>query len=75
MADIKFEDIDKVNRTLLTTNIKGKAYIEVNQRIKAFRMLYPQGSIETELINNESGICIFKATIKDDKGKVLGTAL
>ncbi|MFR2570933.1 MAG: hypothetical protein ACLS90_04420 [Clostridia bacterium] len=73
MADIKFEDIDKVNRTLLTTNIKGKAYIEVNQRIKAFRMLYPQGSIETELINNESGICIFKATIKDDKGKVLGT--
>ena len=52
MADIKFEDIDKVNRTLLTTNIKGKAYIEVNQRIKAFRMLYPQGSIETELINS-----------------------
>lgn len=36
-------------------------------------MLYPQGSIETELINNENGICIFKSTIKDEEGKILGT--
>ena len=36
-------------------------------------MLYPQGSIETELINNENGICIFKSIIKDEEGKILGT--
>ena len=31
-------------------NIKGKDYIEVNERIKEFHNLYPNGSIETELI-------------------------
>ena len=31
-------------------NIKGKDYIEVNERLKEFHNLYPNGSIETELI-------------------------
>ncbi len=38
-------------------------------------MLYPQGSIETEMISNDSGTCIFKATVygTSDIGKfVLG---
>lgn len=71
--EIKFEDIQKANETIKTTDIKGKEYAEVNQRIKAFRMLYPQGSIETELLNNENEICIFKATIKNEEGRILGT--
>lgn len=58
-----YDDIERVNKTIKTTDIKGKDYAEVNQRIKAFRMLYPQGVIETEMISNEDGICIFKATI------------
>lgn len=71
--EITFENIQKANETIKTTDIKGKEYAEVNQRIKAFRMLYPQGSIETELISNENGICIFKATVKNEEGKILGT--
>ena len=31
-------------------NIKGKDYIEVNERIKEFHYLYPNGSIETDII-------------------------
>lgn len=60
---ITFEDIKKANETINTTNIKGKEYAEVNQRIKAFRMVYPEGSIETDLLSNEDGVCIFKATV------------
>ena len=60
---ISFEDIKKANESIKTTNIKGKEYAEVNQRIKAFRMVFPEGSIETDLISNENGVCIFKATI------------
>jgi hypothetical protein len=74
--EIKFEDIQKANETIKTTDIKGKEYAEVNQRIKAFRMLYPQGSIETEMLSNENGTCIFKATIygNNEIGKyILGT--
>lgn len=41
MSNITFEDIKKANETINTTNIKGKEYAEVNQRIKAFRMIYP----------------------------------
>ena len=63
MSNITFEDIQKANETINTTNIKGKEYAEVNQRIKAFRMLYPNGTIETKLLNNENGICIFKAVV------------
>lgn len=61
--EIKYEDIKKANETINTTNIKGKEYAEVNQRIKAFRMIYPMGTIDTEMISNENGVCIFKATV------------
>ena len=60
---IKFEDIQKANETIKTTDIKGKNYAEVNQRIKAFRMVYPTGTIETKLVSNENGVCIFKAIV------------
>ena len=60
---IKFEDIQKANETIKTTDIKGKDYAEVNQRIKAFRMVYPDGFIDTEMISNENGVCIFKAMV------------
>lgn len=72
---MKYLDLAIANETIKTTDIKGKDYAEVNQRIKAFRMVYPSGTIETEMISNENGICIFKAkvgftsTIFDD-GKV-----
>lgn len=61
--EIKFEDIKKANETIIQTDIKGKMYSEVNQRIKAFRMVYPTGVIETEMISNENGVCIFRAKI------------
>ena len=58
-----FKDIQRVNEGIKTTDIKGKAYAEVNQRIKAFRQLYPDGFIKTELVSIESGICIMRATV------------
>lgn len=44
-------------------NIKGKEYIPVNERIKEFWKRYPDGNIITEIISNENGVCVFKATI------------
>ena len=58
-----FEDIKKANESIKTTDIKGKEYAEVNQRIKAFRMNYPQGFIETTLLSVENGVCIMKAEV------------
>ena len=68
-----YEAIEKANKTLKSTDIKGKKYIEVNERIKAFRMVYPNGSIITEIISLENGVCTMKASIYDDKQTVLAT--
>lgn len=70
---MKFEDIVKANATIKTTDVKGKEYAEVNQRIKAFRSICPNGSIETCLVSNANGVCVFSAVVKDENGKVLGT--
>lgn len=70
---ITFEDIKKANETIITTDIKGKNYSEVNQRIKAFRMIYPMGAITTEMLSIENGVCIMKATISNENGVVLAT--
>lgn len=76
--EISYTQIEKVNKILNTLDIKGKDYVEVNQRIKAFRMLYPTGTIQTEMISNENGVCVFKAIVgyyNDDTSilHVLGT--
>ena len=34
-----------------------------NQRIKAFRMVYPQGFIETEIVSNENGVVVMLAEV------------
>ena len=60
---MKYLDLAIANETIKTTDIKGKDYAEVNQRIKAFRMLYPDGIIDTRLESNENGVCVFKAQV------------
>ena len=68
-----WKQLQEVNQKLKATDIKGNLYIEVSQRIKAFRELCPNGSIETEILSNENGVCLIKAVVKDETGKVLGT--
>ena len=51
---------------LKTVDIKGKPYVEVNERIKYFRANYKGWSLTTELVSLENGVCVMKATVKDD---------
>ena len=68
-----FKQIQVANLSIKTSNIQGKEYAEVNQRIKAFRSVCPSGSIVTEMISCANGVCIFKASVHDEDGKILGT--
>lgn len=70
---ITFEEIKKANESIKTTDIKGKKYAEVNQRVKAFRIVYPNGSITTSIISLVDGIVIMQATIKNEEGVVIAT--
>ena len=68
-----FKQLQHANASIKTTNVQGKDYAEVNQRIKAFRSICPGGSIMTEMISCQNGVCIFKATVCDEDMRVLGT--
>ena len=65
MANYKFK----------TTNIKGKEYVEVNERIKYFRTAdqYKGWSLSTEIVDLNSDSCVIKATIADSSGYILAT--
>lgn len=72
-----YEELNTVNQSINTTAIKGKAYVEVNERVKGFRRLFPNGSISTQLISidesNNGKVCVFLATVADENGKTLAT--
>jgi hypothetical protein len=53
--------------------IKGKDYVLVKDRILAFNEMYPDGSIETELLSKpEDKLVVMKATITIATGKFTG---
>lgn len=70
--NIQYSDIKRVNDEIQTLDIEKKnkktneneikKYANVNERIKAFRKLYPTGFIETEIISNYDGVVVIKAT-------------
>lgn len=62
---------------LKTVNIKGKEYVEVNERLRAFRTLeqYKGYSLESEIIELNNGVITIKAIIKDANGIIKATGL
>lgn len=76
--EITYEVIKKANESIRTTDIKGKDYAEVNQRIKAFRMVYPTGYIHTHFYSLENSVCIVLAEVGYYNGETkceLGTGM
>lgn len=60
-----------------TTNIKGKQYVEVNQRVIALRALpeFKGHSIETELVHLDTESCVVRATIKNAEGQIVSQGM
>jgi len=60
-----------------TTNVKGKQYVEVTERVKYFRLApeYKGWSIDTEIISMDGGEVVMKTTIKDSEGIIKSTGL
>jgi len=58
-----------------TTNIKGKDYVEVNQRLLFFRNTpaYAGWSIESDFVDLQPDRCCIKAIIRDADGRIRAT--
>ena len=58
-----------------TINIKGKEYVEVNERLKHFRANYKDHSLVSEVLDKTDTSILIKATISDKTGRALATGL
>lgn len=65
------------NYQFKTTNIKGKEYVEVNERIKFFRLdeQYQGYCLESELVHLTNETVCVKAVIKDASDRIVATGL
>ena len=63
------------NYKFKTTNIRGKQYVEVNERIKFFRQeeQYKHWSLITEFPMLDSEQCVCKASIADTEHRIIAT--
>ncbi len=60
---------------LKTVNIKGKQYVEVNERLIYFRKKYPNFSLTSHVLEKtDKSICI-QARIDNDKGVTIATGI
>lgn len=72
---ITTEALKQINEKLEGIPVKGKNYVEVNTRVKAFRELCPEGMISTEIIEMADGVVTIKATIATEEGRIVSTGL
>ena len=71
-----YKDIERVNSEIEMIDMKGKNYAMVPERVTAFRKIFPDGFIETQMvsISPDGKVVIFEARAgyyKEDGSKIL----
>ena len=76
--DLDNKRSEDIVEALLNTNadiqyiqIHNKEYAEVKERIKAFRRVFPEGSIATKIVEIDEQHCICKASVFNENGSLL----
>ena len=76
---MNYQDIQKVNSEIKMLDLKGKDYAMVPERVTAFRKLYPDGFITTDIIANDGTTVLMKASVgyynEDGLPVVLGSGM
>lgn len=74
-----YGDILRVNNEMEMLDLKGKAYAMVPERVTAFRKLYPDGFITTDIVSNDGTTVLMQAKVgyyaEDGNPVILGTGL
>ena len=60
---------------LKTVNIKGKEYVEVNERLIFFRKTYPKFSLTSEVLEKTDKSILILASIINEDGRVIATGM
>lgn len=59
------------NENIAYISIHNKEYAEVKEKVKAFRAVFPEGSISTKVVEVDEEHCICKASIFNENGSLL----
>ena len=59
----------------MTTNIKGKEYAPVSERVRAFRNELPDWRIMSKIVSFDAGEWVIQAEIQDEEGDLMATGL
>ena len=74
---MEYQDIQKVNSEISMIDLKGKNYAMVPERVNAFRKLFPEGFITTEIVSHDGTTVLMKACAgyykENNEAVVLGT--
>lgn len=70
---VSYEQIEKANKEIETIKLGSKGYAQVNERIKAFRKVYPTGPIETKIEEIKDDYVRIIAIVSNEIGEVLST--
>ena len=60
---------------LKSVNIKGKEYVEVNERLKYFRSTYPNYSLTSEVLEKTDKSILILASIINEEGRVIASGM
>ena len=60
---------------LKTINIKGKEYVEVNERLIHFRKNFPNYSLTTDIVEKTDQSITILASILNEEGRVIANGL
>jgi hypothetical protein len=71
-----YKDIERVNSEISMIDLKGKDYAMVPERVTAFRKIFPDGFIETQMISSspDGKVVVFEARAgyyREDGSKVI----
>lgn len=70
---VSYDQIAKANEEIESIKLGTKGYAQVNERIKAFRKVYPTGQIITEIEEIKDDYVRVKTIVKDENDRVLAT--
>ena len=60
---MNYSDIQKVNSEITMIDLKGKNYAMVPERVTAFRKLFPDGFIKTEIVSHDGTTVLMQAIV------------
>lgn len=70
---VSYEQIKKANEEIETIKLGTKGYAQVNERIKAYRKVYPSGSISTYIDEIKDDYVRIKANVTDEQDRLIAT--